>query len=83
MSLRPFVDVRVYSMLNEMLPDADGSEKQVCLDRATKQELLRLLGDECQYDRRKLPLLVALGNYAATVKQVIMGDAEKPVFPVL
>lgn len=81
--MRPFVDVRVFSMLREMIPDADGSEKEIVLDRNTKQELLRLLGDECLYDGRKLPLLVALGNYAATVKQVMMGETEKPVIPVL
>lgn len=81
--LRPFVDVRVYSMLNEMRPEADGSEREIQLNRDTKQELLRLLGDECTYDGRKLPLLVALGNYAATVKQVMMGEAEKPVIPSL
>lgn len=81
--LRPFVDVRVYSIINEMQPDADGSEKEITLDRDTKQEILRLLGDECIYDGRKLPLLVALGNYAATVKQVMMGETDKPLIPVL
>ncbi len=81
--LRPFVDVRVYSIMNELLKDADGSEKEIRLDRDTKQELLRLLGDECTYEGRKLPLLVALGYYAATVKQVMMGETEKPTIPTL
>lgn len=81
--LRPFVDVRVYSIVNELRPEADGSEKEIRLDRDTKKELLRLLGDECEYDGRKLPLLVAVGYYAATVKQVMMGEADKPLIPML
>lgn len=79
--LRPFVDVRVYAILNEISPEADGSEKEIRLDRDTKQELLRLLGDECLYDGRKLPLLVALGNYAAAIKQVMMGEAPQAEIP--
>ena len=79
--LRPFVVVRVYQIVNEMRPDADGSEREIKLDRDTKKELLRLLGDECIYDGRKLPLMVALGYYAATVKQVMMGETDRPVIP--
>jgi len=79
--VRPFVDVRVFSMLHEMQPEMDGSETEIRLDRDTKQELLRLLGDECTYDGSKLPLLSALGYYAAAVKQVMMGEAEKPTIP--
>ena len=81
--LRPFVDVRVYQIVNEMRPDADGSEREIKLDHDTKKELLRLLGDECIYDGRNLPLLVAVGYYAATVKQVMMGETDKPVIPTL
>lgn len=81
--LRPFVDVRVYSILNEMLPEPDGSEAEIRLDRLTKGELLRILADECTYDGRKLPLLTAMGYYAATVKQVMMGEEERPTIPVL
>ena len=81
--LRPFVDVRVFSILREMLPEADGSEREVRLDRATKQDLLGLLAEECEFDGRKLPLLVALGYYAATVKQVMMGEAERPTIPTI
>jgi CRISPR-associated protein Cas1 len=81
--LRAFVDVRVFSIVTEMLPDTDGSDSEIKLDKGTKQEILKLLADECTYDGRKLPLLVALGYYAATVKQVMMGEAEKPLIPVL
>ena len=81
--LRPMVDLRVHSIIREMIPDADGSERQIILDRDTKREILGLLADECLYDGRKLPLMVALGNYVASVKQVMTGEAEKPVIPTL
>ncbi|MFZ1700439.1 MAG: type II CRISPR-associated endonuclease Cas1 [Pyrinomonadaceae bacterium] len=81
--LRPYVDVRVFSIINESAPERKGSENELCLDRATKQKLLSLLGDECIYDGRKLPLLTALGYYTASVKQVMAGEADKPQFPVL
>jgi len=81
--LRPFVDVRVFSMSNELQPGQNGSEKELVLDRLTKQQLLGLLAEDCKYDGGKLPLLTALGYYAATVKQVMMGEAEKPLIPVL
>ncbi|MBX3290987.1 MAG: type II CRISPR-associated endonuclease Cas1 [Acidobacteria bacterium] len=79
--LRPFVDVRVHRLLNG---SATGNEPENCtLDRRTKQELLNLLGDDCKYDGRKLPLLVALGYYAASVKQIMMGESQKPLIPEL
>lgn len=81
--LRPFVDLRVFQILSESRPDADGSEKETRLDRDTKKELLGLLGDECSYDGRGLPMLTALGYYAATIKQVIMGETDKPTIPAL
>ncbi|MGH9948979.1 MAG: type II CRISPR-associated endonuclease Cas1 [Pyrinomonadaceae bacterium] len=87
--LRPFVDVRVNSILKSCKspPVSKGDtfdvDSGIRLDRETKQELLGLLADDCIYDGGKLPLLVALGNYAATVKQVLMGEAEKPLIPVL
>jgi hypothetical protein len=35
------------------------------------------------FDGRKMPLLVAIGLYAASVKQVIAREAVKPAFPAL
>lgn len=81
--LRPLVDIRVFAIMREMLPEADGSEPEITLSPNTKKEILRLLGDEFTLDGRKMPLLVALGNYAASVKQVMMGEADKPVIPTL
>lgn len=81
--LRPFVDLCVYSILDTIQPDSESAEMQITLDRPTKEKLLSLLAEECIYDGRKLPLLVALGYYAASVKQVIMGETEKPTIPTL
>lgn len=79
--LRPFVDVRIFSIIREMTPDADGSEPEIALSRDVKKEILALLADDCILDGRKSPLLVALSNYAASVKQVMMGEIDKPVIP--
>ncbi|HMM78711.1 MAG TPA: type II CRISPR-associated endonuclease Cas1 [Pyrinomonadaceae bacterium] len=80
--LRPFVDVRVNSIIAKMRPDTDDPEREIVLDKETKADLLRLLADDCSYDDRTLPMLVALGYYVATVKQVMMGEAAKPLIPI-
>lgn len=79
--LRPFVDVCVASILAEMFSDPGNAEPELVLDRGKKAALLGLLADDCSYDARPLPLLAALGCYVATVKQVMLGEAQKPVIP--
>lgn len=81
--LRPFVDIRVFSILKEMVPDADGSEPEITLSRDVKRDILGLLAEDCMFDGRKSPLLVALSNYAASVKQVMMSEADRPLIPTL
>jgi len=81
--LRPFVDVRIFQIINEMQPDADGSEREITLDRNTKKQILDILAEDCEFDGRRSPLLVALGNYAASVKQVMLGESDKLLLPVL
>ena len=81
--LRPLVDFRVFSILREMLPEDDGSDVEITLSRDVKKDILGLLAEDCTLDGRKLPLLVALGNYAATVKQVMLGEADRPLIPTL
>lgn len=79
--LRPFVDVRVFEMLTEI---GEGSaDAAIELRRETKARLLNLLAEDCSFDGRKSPMLVALSNYAASVKQVMMGETEKLLLPVL
>lgn len=81
--LRPFIDARVWAIEREMTPEADASATEFKLDTATKADLLGVLSDECQFDKRKMPLLVAIGLYVASVKQVMTREAEKPLFPRL
>jgi CRISPR-associated protein Cas1 len=81
--LRPFIDARVWQIERELRPEADGSEPEFRLDPETKRELLSVLSHECVFDGRKMPLLVAVGLSAASVKQVVTREAAKPVFPNL
>lgn len=83
--LRPFVDVQVFRIVNDLIPGGDRFrvDGELTLTRDAKQVLLGLLADECEFDGRKSPLLVALGNYAASVKQVMLGESEKLLLPVL
>ncbi len=81
--LRPFIDARVFAIERELEPDADGSEPEFKLDTAVKADLLGVLGNDCRFDKRTMPLLVAIGLYAASVKQVFSREAERPLFPLL
>ncbi len=81
--LRPFVDVSVFKIVNGLLPGPDRFGPEITLNRDTKQELLGILADDCKFDGLRSPLLVALGNYAASVKQAMMGETEKLLIPVL
>ncbi|MGH9821169.1 MAG: type II CRISPR-associated endonuclease Cas1, partial [Pyrinomonadaceae bacterium] len=81
--LRPFIDVRVWAIIQEMLPRTDGSEPEIALDTAVKTDLLNVLSHDCVFDGRKMPLLVAIGLYAASVKQVMSRETDRPLFPGL
>ncbi len=79
--LRPFVDVRVFEIVREL--SEAGAEPEIHLGRERKARILAILAEDCNFDGRRSPLLAALGTYAATVKQVMMGEADKPSIPVL
>ena len=83
--LRPFVDVQVFRLVNDLVPGSDRFrvDGEFTLNRETKQVLLGLLADECEFAGRKSPLLVALGNYAASVKQMMTGETDKLLIPTL
>ncbi|QQS32861.1 MAG: type II CRISPR-associated endonuclease Cas1 [Acidobacteriota bacterium] len=81
--LRPFVDLRVHCISSEQRPYDDGSERILDLGRPTKQDLLKLLGEDCSFGGRRLPMLTAISYYAASIKQVITGEAERPTIPTL
>jgi CRISPR-associated protein Cas1 len=81
--LRPFVDMRVFAISREQMPGHDRSERRLMLDPPTKRDILKLLAEDCMFDGRRSPLLTAVGNYAASVKQVMMGETERCVIPTL
>jgi len=74
--LRPFIDRKVYSMVKDVDEDALFE-----LNRVTKGILLELLAEDCVLKKKKMPFLVAIGLYAASVKQVILREGKKPLFP--
>ncbi len=76
--LRPFLDKKVYRMAEDLCEDEPFE-----LNRETKGTLLELLGEDCILNKKKMPFMVAIGLYAASVKQVIMKEAEKPRIPKL
>jgi CRISPR-associated protein Cas1 len=78
--LRPMVDVRVFTIVGGRQADADACEEPE-LDRPARQALLSLLADDVMLDGRRLPLLTALGYYAASVKQVIAGQDAAAAIP--
>ena len=79
--LRPFVDACVYKILSETFGNKNSPDCEIQLDRQTKQRLLSILSQNCIYEGRNLPLQVALSYYAASVKQIVMCEAEKPNIP--
>lgn len=81
--LRPFIDARVWQIEQEMQKEPDGSEPKFMLDTAVKADLLRVLGEDCVFDKRRMPLLIAIGLFAASVKQVFAREAERPLIPQL
>jgi CRISP-associated protein Cas1 len=79
--IRPFVDRKVYSIVKKYAEKDDEIELE--LNRETKAELLSLLAEDCFLDSRKQPLLVAIGLYVASIKQIITGETKKPLIPKL
>lgn len=81
--LRPFVDVKVFSIVKETLAPADDGDLVFELNRELKGKLLGILAEDCLLDGRKQPLLVAIGLYAASVKQFMTGEGKKLTIPTL
>jgi CRISP-associated protein Cas1 len=83
--IRPFVDRKVFSIMEKFAKkhsENDG-EIELELNRETKAELLSLLAEDCFLDNRKQPILVAIGLYVASIKQIITGETKKPLIPTL
>lgn len=80
--LRPFVDVTVFRMVQKMKRDG-ASPEDLILTRELKIPLLDIIANDCLLDGRKLPLMVALGYYAANLKQIYLGEEKSLSFPTL
>lgn len=72
--LRPLIDRTVFEM---------GGDAAAALTGETKRRLLDSLTRTCTYSGRKLPVMVALHEYAAHVKQVMAGEERRLEIPVL
>ena len=72
--LRPLIDVKVHELvaLNTAEPQ---------LDPLTKRELISVLGWNINLNGRSWPLLVALTHYAASVRDVLAGEAKDAAIP--
>lgn len=81
--LRPFIDARVFAIERELGPEDEASDRVLELNTAVKADLLSVLGDDCKLDGRPMPLLSAIGLYAASVKKTLASRSAKPVFPML
>ena len=74
--LRPLVDIKVYEVC-ELLPDTPELTPQ------NKRALLEILDWDCAIGERKFPLMVALHQYAASVRKVLAGEEKDVEIPVL
>lgn len=74
--LRPLVDIKVYEIC-ELLPEIPELTPQ------NKRALLEVLSWDCTVGERKLPLMVALHQYAASVRKVLAGEEKEVEIPAL
>ncbi|CAN5278978.1 type II CRISPR-associated endonuclease Cas1 [soil metagenome] len=81
--LRPFIDVKVFSIVQETLAETDEDDLIFELNRELKGKLLGILANDCILDNRKQPLLNAIGLYAASVKQFMFGEGKNLIIPTL
>lgn len=74
--LRPLADIKVYELC-QMPPE----EPDVTVE--SRRALLEILRWDCRLGGQKLPLMVALHHYAASVRKVICGEAKQAEVPAL
>lgn len=81
--IRPFWDLCVLHLSEALQANNQSRTEAIELTRPIKKKLLEVLSSDCVFDGRKLPLFVAIGYFAASVKQFILGEINQPVFPEL
>ena len=74
--LRSAVDIKVYTIGKTI---ADEPE----LTTGNKRALLEILNRDCIINSQRLPLMVALHHYAASVRKVICGECKRVEIPEL
>ncbi|MBI5748288.1 MAG: type II CRISPR-associated endonuclease Cas1 [Nitrospinae bacterium] len=74
--LRPAVDIKVYEIHKTQTVEPE-------LTPDNKKELLKVLSQDCSINNQRLPLMVALHHYAASIKRVISGEAQGVEIPEL
>lgn len=74
--LRPLVDLRVYELRGNK-----NEEEEVELSRETKRGLLDILTWNVSVNGQTLPLMVAIHNYAASVRDALCGEAKSIAIP--
>lgn len=72
--LRPLVDLRVYELREHEKEDLE-------LNRETKRGLLDILTRNVSVNGQKLPLMVAMHNYAASVRDALSGETKNIAIP--
>lgn len=73
--LRPLVDARVHGLSRSRPSDA------LAIDRDTKRQLLEIIGQPLVVRGQSKPLLVAVHEYAASVRGVLAGEEKLPAIP--
>ena len=74
--LRPAVDLKVHTLYK-------GAKEEMILTHESKQSLLEILTKECNINNTRLPIIVALHHYAASMRKVICGEDKQIKIPAL
>ena len=74
--LRPLIDMRVYELTNQ-------EEEITAINQSHKKALLECLSWQINMGTTRYPLLVALHEYVASVRQTLAGEIKQPQIPTL
>lgn len=74
--LRPVVDLKVFELCKKLTDEP-------VLTTGNKRTLLEIMSRDCIVNGQKLPLMVSLHHYAASVRKAICGECKHVEIPVL
>ena len=72
--LRPLVDIKVYEILQEQ-------QENIELNNETKSRLLSSLSMNCSMEKQRLPLMVAMHHYTASISKALGGEVNSIQIP--